>query len=433
VGRRHVRLPQLKALTARLSITAELAANLLSFEDIDARSLIGDIGSAIARIADIRAGDTGPLDVFLQSITKTAGPMLPGHATASPELSDRLSALDRALTNVNCERCAGGLGRICRDDPANDEPNLATGECIRMLHDLLHCIDERAKQIYSGATSVFPTIHLSTEETHRDQDADLYGKFNVSGFCEVLQEDPALTSFVVLCFKANAFNLKTMCSLPYILAHEVVCHAYQTLRAGKREIPDGKCLWSEAWMDRFAYELTERWLDDDQPSDPRSSTDRSSREIKTNRRFPDWAQTDKLDVKAQALLIHEFRYRPRSKLPAAQAQELNAARDAFRRLREHWSKRAPLERNRVTRFSALLNACDTTNEQRAEIVTRLGILLRGGNKAPVKMELAAHACSDFVQTGLVKDLLEELKKINKMTEGETQLTAAAGKAQSPES
>jgi hypothetical protein len=432
VRRRHVRLPQLKALTARLSITAELKANSLSFADINARSLVGDIGTAMASVADVRSGDTEALDVFLQSLTKAAEPMVPSHAAASPELSDRLGALGRALTNVNCARCAGGLGRICRDDPANDEPNLATGECIRMLHDLLHCIDERTRKVYSGATSVFPTIRLSTEETHRDQDADLYAQFNVSGFCEVEQQDPALTSFVVLCFKANAFNLATMCSLPYILAHEVVCHAYQTLREGRREIPDGKCLWSEAWMDRFAYELTERWLDDPAFAPP-SSTDRSSGAVKTSTRFPEWAQTDKLDVKTQAHLIHEFRYVPRSKLLAEQAQELNAARDAFRRLREHWSDSAPLERNRITRFSALLNACDTTNQLRAGIVTRLGIILRGGNKAPVKMELAAHACSDFVQTGLVQKLLEELNKINKMTEREAQLLAVVGAAQPSES
>jgi hypothetical protein len=290
--------------------------------------------------------------------------------------------------------------------PTNDEANLAKGECIALLRELLLAIEMQTRRVYSRATTRFPTVCLSTESTHRHQDAALFGEFDVSGFCDV-DDDAELTSWVILSFKEKSLHFRTICALPYMLAHEMVCHAFQTLHQGKRETPDGKCLWSEAWMDRFAYELTQSWLDV-QPAS-----------------FPSWVHVDRQKVEAQSHAIHEFRYEPRGSLTEEQADDLNAARDAFRLLKESWSL-APgllLERHRVALFSTRLNACDATNQDREQIVILLGTLLRQTTMR-ARAELAVQYCADFANGGTVHDLIENLNKIIRMTVEEVLRQAA---------
>jgi hypothetical protein len=48
-----------------------------------------------------------------------------------------------------------------------------------------------------------------------------------------------------------------MCHLAYVLFHEIVCHAFQ-----QQETAPPSCSWTEAWMDKLAFELTKKWIDD---------------------------------------------------------------------------------------------------------------------------------------------------------------------------
>jgi hypothetical protein len=404
VSGRHVPLPKLKALAARFSIATVLEAKPLGFASDEAKSWLRGIIDRLVADADLLQNHKGQLDDALKTIADTAKEKS-GTADASDDLRDRLLQLANALADVNCKRCAR-RGRACHGISSNDDANLAKGECIAMLRDLLCCVERQTRLVYSKATTRFPKVCLGTESTHPHQDAALFAKFDVSGFCDVV-DDPKLTSYVVLSFKEKALHFRTICALPYLLAHELVCHAYQSLKEGKRETPDGKCLWSEAWMDRFAYELTQRWLDT-QPAV-----------------FPDWLQADKLEVEAQTHSIHEFRYQPRGPLIEEQCDDLKAARDAFRLLKESWSRNSvPLERHRVALFSTRLNACDATNRDREKIVILLGALLRQ-KAVRARAELALQYCSDFALGGTASDLLQNLSKLKDMTVEEVRNLAAS--------
>jgi hypothetical protein len=399
VDRRHLELPEIKSLAARLLISIALGVAPLDRGGTkkgsekaseSRRKIVNTLVAAADRLDE----DGGRLDKALKALSSVAETeSVRGEGAAFDDLRERMLKLSRRLARINCKRCVGSIERICCGDPAKDEVNLFGGECLAVLNDLLACIVSQAQLIYADAASRFPLIKLSTENTHRDQDQDLFREFNISGFCDVI-DDEALTTYVVLAFKAGTFDWSAMCGVPYVLAHEVVCHAFQNL-AGRRRAADGKCLWSEAWMDRFAFELTRHWL------------------LHPPRGFPKWLLADALEVEEQASAIHKFRYVPRGTLKEPEANELKGARDAFHLLRQNWSMKASLPRHRVARFSARLNASDAVNDDREEVVILLGSLL-GQRAEPIRAEVALQHCSDFMASGSVLELLENLKRIRDM-------------------
>ncbi|WP_315772313.1 MULTISPECIES: hypothetical protein [unclassified Bradyrhizobium] len=401
---RHLRLAQIKSLVARLSISITLEARSLNGgeKELEANKQANRTRYNIVKLlvaeADRLEQHSGRLDDALKKLSKIAKEeVVEGSGAAFEDLRNRLNELARSFARVDCKQCAGELERICCGDPAIDEANLSAGLCIALLHDSLACIVQQACRAYADAAVRVPVIRLSIESTHRDQDADLFREFNISGFCDVIQ-DEALTSYVVLSIKQGTFDWTAMCGVPYIFAHEVMCHAFQSLHSRVRAIADGKCLWSEAWMDRLAFEMCKHWLE------------------RPPRTFPKWFLADVLEIEDQASAIHKFRYTPRGCLTDDEAKEFKRARDAFRLLRDNWScnEKIDLLAHRAVRFSTCLNASDADNEDREDVAILLGSLL-GQDAEPFRAEAALHSCSEFLTDGSVFNLLANLKKIRDMS------------------
>jgi hypothetical protein len=386
VTRRHLDLRQLKALAGRLSIAKTLQSEALQELNAAAQSAQMDEVNFMNAAADaLRSQEPGPLDAALKTLGKTAAQrarLISGEGPAFDQLRTRLRELARTLKKFDCQTCAGANNPICCGKPTVDDKNLSEqGDCIELIHDVLRFVNEQSRQVYGHAAVRIPTVTLSTHHTHDKADSELFKAFNVSGFCEVLN-DQAVTSVIGLVIKEGAFDWTALCALPYLLTHEVICHAYQDLHHCERSSADEKCLWSEGWMDRLAYMLVHDWTKGN-----------------GKRQFPSWLLVDGINVTEQTNAIHHWRYQPRNSLRTSEAEQLNEARRTFDLLVQLWHPKRllesrPLEQHAIAKFSTALNACHVANQLREDIVIKLRGLLRTKN---IKAETALQICANFAE------------------------------------
>jgi hypothetical protein len=393
VSPRHLDLSQRMAFAARMSIAIELEARPLQAGDRNAIKTQDLIRRSLVSEAELL--QTGPprLDEALKKLAGLAKTRsVHGQGVAFDDLRARLIRLSDDLAQVSCRKCARSEAGICKGDPAHDQLTVSTrGHCIAKLRDLVRCVDEQARRIYAEAADQMPTVDLSTATTHEDKENGLFRQFNIGAQCEV-QSDSKLTSIVTLIIKESHFDWNVLCLLPYIVAHEVVCHAFQDLHSGKRAGADEKCVWSEGWMDRFAYVLTLHWLD--------------------KARFPSWLMVDPVKVADQTNHVHLWRYAPRDSLTKEDAAPLHDVRNLFDEVRKRWGRDVSLDGHRISKFTARLNAAPVSNQLREDIAMSLGGLMRN-TSAREKFELALGACSGFVADGDAEKLLNYLKYLEK--------------------
>lgn len=103
-----------------------------------------------------------------------------------------------------------------------------------------------------------PLILLETAHLHQHQTTDLLDAAAITGTCRL--DENQSTSIVGLGFRDDSVDWGSLCQLPYVLMHEVLCHAYQGLVGDGRRPASTGCGWSEGWMDTLALRLTEIWL-----------------------------------------------------------------------------------------------------------------------------------------------------------------------------
>jgi hypothetical protein len=127
-----------------------------------------------------------------------------------------------------------------------------------------------------------------------------------------------------------------------VLAHELVCHAFQGLEApSQRQNADETCSWSEGWMDRLAFTLIHQWLDTRTKS------------------LPGWLRSDPGAAQNACNRLHSRRYiSPVDPLDEYQVTRRVYASWAFDHLRRVWATSPAGDAtadHRVVRFSLRLN------------------------------------------------------------------------------
>jgi hypothetical protein len=100
-------------------------------------------------------------------------------------------------------------------------------------------------------------IFVELGDIHGHKTTDILDKTSVSASCRI--DDRHVTSSIVrLGFRDDSFDWLSACQLPYILAHELLCHAFQGIGSTyyeecSRSMVDTTCAWSEGWMDVLAH------------------------------------------------------------------------------------------------------------------------------------------------------------------------------------
>jgi hypothetical protein len=198
-------------------------------------------------------------------------------------------------------------------------------------------------------------------------------------------------------FKPDSLDIAAAAQTLYLLTHETVCHAYQSLDEAQRKNSDDTCGWTDGWMDTLAWRLTERWI------------------VRDAAELPAWLTDTPDDGKRWCRKFHERRYvEPRCPpLRQSDLQERCLARSGFDVLYGLWEKAQPpgadIESHRSTTFSILLNHRSMANETRRLLIAALNTAL---NRRKDRLSDVAGACSDFVDHRDPDQLLDDLRTLN---------------------
>lgn len=394
---RQLGLPLLKALAARLTAAMLLEALPLTEVNEEAQSRQESFLDQVRAAADkLQDEKSGRLDESLRRLSvDLASETIDGESAALDELRERLKQLANELKRIDCSKCAKSDQFVCRGDDRNHDASIVSksGQCIAPLKEVASFVERQTRQIYTDARFASPTIIVSTSPASKTSDQGMLKHFDIGGYSEVLRGQVPI-SVVGLEIRERAFDWNALCAVLYIMAHETICHAFQGLDGGVRVDAEEKCAWTEGWMDRLAFKLTQEWL-----ASPKTP-------------LPNWLHRDRGRVEEVAGEIHRRRYEATGTLLPTYRDRRYDARLAFDKLWEAWGTAARLDRHRVTQFSTKLNGCNVSPETRQQIVLLLGTLLKS---VPMKFEISVRCCAAFTEHGNANRLLIELRGLREMS------------------
>lgn len=178
---------------------------------------------------------------------------------------DRFFAQLRArVANKLCKKCAGGGLKPCKDAYLYDSQLLESrGLCIEVINKCYGYIREQIEAIHE-------TWGLDDSAVHQPIDVQFKRHFvggdpkgtrskdrylgAVGGFTD-FDDDPhpgRRLSKVTLELDGRSFERRALLSIPYVIAHELVCHAFQGRIGVKRTSCERDCPFYEGWMDEVA-------------------------------------------------------------------------------------------------------------------------------------------------------------------------------------
>jgi hypothetical protein len=242
---------------------ARLAGGASSFQLPEAeRTQIENLAkSFLGRLPDaVQASSSAEnLDLFVADQARV------GQALVSALFTAPLSAvgqnlLTRALAETSASRCASCPGRktagagICNDSPSDHSTIAGGAACLAVVHDAFDFARALAEHMLEDAFGIaFPLdIRLKTSFL-------LSGDLTASNRHDD-GEHPV--DVVDISLPRWGFDFPSLARLPYLFAHEIICHAIQGRAGfdGTRRAGSGECPWSEGWMDRLAAEAVEEML-----------------------------------------------------------------------------------------------------------------------------------------------------------------------------
>jgi hypothetical protein len=312
------------------------------------------------------------------------------------EAIDRLrDELAHRLQGISCDECASCCdGQPCNNNPDNDAHVVTKGGfCLSEIRDIFHTccalVDARYAELGEERGPVRPDeIKLAMSHTHHNNRNGLLIAGHIDGWLDLEGPDNRRSVVVGLTIKDDAFDWPSLCRLPYVLLHELVCHAYQNLRGnGAREGGGPYCTWTEGWMDSLAAEFAKEWFE--------STT------------LPALA-ADPSTAFGHANALFEGRYdAATSGLDDIRLGLRKAARDGRRDLARAIGGADP-EYGRATgeRFSLLANLQIVDRKTR----NRLAQLLAGLVQVPcsTRAKQVANACDCFIEAGDIRKLINDI-------------------------
>lgn len=172
-----------------------------------------------------------------------------------------------------------------------------------------------------------------------------------------------------------------LCELLYVCFHELTCHAFQALGFATSSNPNPACVWSEAWMDTLAYDLTKAFIE----------------------RHAQWSAWSGSTGFASAIVMvserHQSRYRAAPWMPGYVASLRRGAREAYRLLakgllQNGLAKSEEDAAGLVARFSTLANASREHDELRGLGSILSALLLDRGSDRSVYV---CSACLRYIE------------------------------------
>lgn len=255
--------------------------------------------------------------------------------------------------------------------------------CLREVQAILDALNTFVRWIYGRVVSDFspPEIFLETAHLHEHQTTDMLDEAAITGTCRV-SDISYPVSIVGLGFRDDAVDWVSLCQLPYVLMHELVCHAYQGLVGSGRRAASTGCGWSEGWMDALAFRFTEAWLKD------------------ASENLPDWLLESKSSVLQACATLHSRRRKPQSNLRPVDLNQRIALWEAVESLERAFrgkGRREAFGISRLLSFSLRLNLLAIPQIERNDTLDKLALALElfQGDR----LDQVIIACSRFAEHG----------------------------------
>jgi hypothetical protein len=308
----------------------------------------------------------------------------------SRKLANSLAKLAKSLPDHSCGECFKEKKHWCKPNDETYDKVHSRGYCISPLKTLFNKLYKWVGSIWSdlpssAGMSDLPVIVFSTRspDFHENDGEPIIEEFNIGGFAlSECDDDGAFYTQVGLVIRRNAFDWPQYNILPYVLLHEILCHAYQSLgRPTSRPNAEPSDAWSEGWMDCVAYELAQEWLE-------HSKHFHTKKECREARR--------------QTTELHNARYPKRlseGDLHPGNGRDIfHAVLDSYGKRYEHLSR----SRHPVTRFSLRLNAIPMLAEERVPHLLKLQNL---AEHAPAELHALIGAVNAETDDEAVKAML----------------------------
>ena len=247
---------------------------------------------------------------------------------------------ERAALDTAPETYAGRVS-----GPALDA---AVAACIPELGEIFDFAEQLGASVVSQAQLPLPQILRATSFATA-----------VGASCKVDDIGMTLASVVTLELPEHGFTEDSLYAAPYLLAHEVICHAAQGVLGPFPRIDSGNgCAWSDGWMDCLAYEDAMNRLGDDASC-------------------PDWIAQGSSNILTSAHQAFASRYMGAADDPDLQARlDARAAWHEFAKV----AKRTGLSDDEIIalrrRLSLWINAHNLPFNLRQDLIVTLSVQLQ---------------------------------------------------------
>lgn len=341
---RHASLHVLKAAAVSIPLVREVERHFP-----DGRPGVGFIRRTIEAFTGTAEQHTGGLDGFMTDAVAHLHRNLPS----------------ASLTNKETRRVQDFL--TCLTDRAAMAPG-ATGTPVATLEKALPLLLPELGEAFEFACALAADLLSDENLVLPDITRSTGFDAQVGASCRVDDRTSGLQNEVTLLLPARGFDKASLYAAPYLLAHELICHASQGVCGpGAREGSGSGCAWSDGWMDCLAYE---------------EICDRLQGEAIDQ----EWIDEARAGVAARAEAAHSARYRDPclSKSSEADQSARIEAKQAFiaLKLSAMAQGRSETESEAFRRaFSLRYNALNLTYDDRQPLVVGLFVKLQDPESA----------------------------------------------------
>lgn len=351
----HLALPNLVLFAARYHIARQLRSDI-GISDRE-RLALEQLKLSTEELCFNGAGLKDSFDLLSGAIAQLRARF---DGMISPDLSERLSKLSGRLNQYSCSKCKEAKNEIGQYDPARacqaDRPTYKNvkdgGRCIQPVKTLLANLVKWVESLWQALPpGSYPILFATTSQSFEASPA-IMRDFGLSGFARSLGDAGSYSTKVGLVVRDDVFDWDQFNLLPYILLHEILCHAFQSLDNPQlRENAAPEDPWSEGWMDSLAHALALEWLE--------------------TWKAPFLGLSEISFAQAQTTRLHLARYRSSGAVQPLGPGFGRAVFDETMRIYPAAYKNVKMSRHPVTRFSLRLNAITIDARTRIAILENL--------------------------------------------------------------
>lgn len=334
---------------------------------------------------------------MLKAVDATAEKLLDAYddrAQQSRDADTLIEELRRLAARAEGEDLTLLVERLERRLAAHAQPS---SHCLEDLEQICDFVAGQVRSLYECKTKAalesLPSPKITARCVRTDSSHAFFDQFGVNASTRVR----ARNIVVNIELKPDSLDIASAAQMLYLMAHETICHAYQSIEHAERINSDDTCGWTDGWMDALAWRLTERWI------------------VREKSRLPDWLTMTPEESKRRCRKFHERRYEKHKALRDSDLTQRRLARTRFDTLYEAWERALPpgqdVEDHRATTFSVLLNHGFVEDDVRRKLMVALTKAL---DTRTSRSDDAVGLCSDFIIHRDAHQLLENLEALNSL-------------------